>query len=45
MAVYADVLECGRKNVTAVRSGTFMIVSLSSAVIKENSAHTWVRLN
>jgi len=36
MEVYADVSECGRKKVTDVRSGTFMIVSLSSAVTKEN---------
>ena len=36
MAVYVDVSECGRKNVRTVRSGTFMIVNLSSALIKEN---------
>lgn len=37
IAAYADVSECGKKKVTDVRSGTFMIVNLSSAVIKENS--------
>lgn len=37
MPVYAEVSECGRKNVTDVHSGTFMIVNLSSAVIKENT--------
>ena len=37
MVVYADVSECGRKKVTDVRSGTFMIVNLSSAVIKGKS--------
>lgn len=36
MEVYVEVSECGRKNMTAVRSGTFMIVSLSSALIKGN---------
>jgi hypothetical protein len=36
MTVYADVSECGRKNVMGVCSGTFMIVNLSSAVIKGN---------
>jgi len=36
MAVYDDMSESGRKKVTDVRSGTFMIVSLSSAVIKGN---------
>ena len=35
IAVYADVPEYGRKKVTDVRSGMFMIVNLSSAVIKE----------
>lgn len=43
MATYADVLECGRKNATVVRSGTFIIVNLSSAVIKENPRLTRMR--
>jgi len=42
MAVYADAPECGRKNVTDVRSGMFMMVNLSSAVIKENPTSTHV---
>lgn len=37
MAVYADAPEYGRKNVTDIRPGMFMIVSLSSAVIRGNS--------
>jgi hypothetical protein len=37
IAVYPDVPECGRKKVARVRSGMFMTVNLSSAVINGNS--------
>lgn len=43
MEACADVSEWGKKNATVVCSGTFMIVSLSSAVIKGNPKLSHIR--
>ena len=43
MVVYAEASECGRENMTAVRSGTFNIVSLSSAVTKGNPRGSFIK--